>query len=73
MTVGAPVPAALAGGMPCKPLLLAVMAVLIAGNLPAAVAPGQERLVVARFLTGLAQGRFLAIAPTVATGLLGNA
>lgn len=70
VTIGAPVLTALTGRMPRKTLLLALMALFIAGNAFAAVAPGYGSLIVARFLTGLAHGVFFAIASTIASGLV---
>ena len=70
VTIGAPVLTALTGRLPRKTLLLALMALFIAGNAFAAVAPGYGSLIVARFLTGLAHGVFCAIASTIASGLV---
>ena len=70
VTIGAPVLTALAGGMPRKRLLLALLVLFTAGNLFAAFAPGYESLLVARFATGLAHGVFFAIASTIATKLV---
>lgn len=70
VTVGAPVLTALAGDMPRKRFLLALLALFIAGNAFAAFAPGYESLIAARFITGLAHGVFFAIASTIATDLV---
>ncbi|SNT26679.1 MFS transporter [Tropicimonas sediminicola] len=70
VTIGAPVLTALAGSMPRKRLLLALLALFIAGNAFAAFAPGYDSLVAARFITGLAHGVFFAIASTIATDLV---
>lgn len=70
VTIGAPVLTALTGRLPRKTLLLALIALFIAGNAFAAVAPGYGSLIVARFLTGLAHGVFFAIASTIASGLV---
>ncbi|WP_373944350.1 MFS transporter [Paracoccus marcusii] len=70
VTIGAPVLTALTGRLPRKTLLLALMALFIAGNAFAAVAPGYGSLIVARFLTGLAHGVFFAIASTIASSLV---
>ena len=70
VTIGAPVLTALAGSMPRKRLLLALLTLFIAGNTFAAFAPGYESLLAARFLTGLAHGVFFAIASTIATDLV---
>lgn len=70
VTIGAPVLTALAGRMPRKRLLLALLVLFIAGNAFAAVAPGYGSLIAARFVTGLAHGVFFAIASTIATDLV---
>ena len=70
VTIGAPVLTALAGRVPRKTLLLALLALFIAGNAFAAVAPGYDSLLAARFITGLAHGVFFAIASTIATNLV---
>lgn len=70
VTIGAPVLTALAGRMPRKTLLVSLLVLFIAGNAFAAVAPGYNSLIVARFLTGLAHGVFFAIASTIATNLV---
>ena len=70
VTIGAPVLTALAGRVPRKTLLLALLVLFIAGNAFAAVAPGYNSLIAARFLTGLAHGVFFAIASTIATDLV---
>jgi predicted MFS family arabinose efflux permease len=70
VTIGAPVLTALTGRLPRKTLLLALLALFIAGNAFAAVAPGYDSLIAARFITGLAHGVFFAIASTIATTLV---
>lgn len=70
VTIGAPVLTAAAGRMPRKHLLLALMALFIAGNASASLSLSYEALVAARFLTGLAHGVFFAIASTIATDLV---
>lgn len=70
VTIGAPVLTALTGRLPRKTLLLALLALFIAGNAFAAVAPGYNSLIAARFITGLAHGVFFAIASTIATNLV---
>lgn len=70
VTIGAPVLTALTGRMPRKTLLLALLALFIAGNAFAAFAPGYNSLLAARFITGLAHGVFFAIASTIATNLV---
>ncbi|WP_422843998.1 MFS transporter [Acidovorax sp. M2(2025)] len=70
VAVGAPVLTALAGRVPRKTLLLALMALFTAGNLLAWQAPSYAALVAARVLTGLAHGVFFSIGSTIATGLV---
>lgn len=70
VTIGAPILTALAAGMSRKRLLVALLALFTAGNLLAAIAPGHEALIAARFVTGLAHGVFFAIASTIATDLV---
>ncbi|MBY6115320.1 MFS transporter [Mameliella alba] len=70
VTIGAPVLTALAGNMPRKRLLLALLALFLIGNTFAAFAPGYDSLLAARFITGLAHGVFFAIASTIATDLV---
>lgn len=70
VTVGAPVLTALTARLPRKTLLLALLALFITGNAFAALAPGYNSLLAARFITGLAHGVFFAIASTIATNLV---
>ncbi len=70
VAIGAPLLTALTGRWPRKPLLLALMALFIAGNLLAYLAPGYGSLVTARVLTGLAHGVFFSIGSTIATSLV---
>ncbi|WP_372882489.1 MFS transporter [Psychromonas sp.] len=70
VAVGAPVLTALTGSWNRKNVLLAVMALFVAGNLLAWQAPGYETLIAARILTGLAHGVFFSIGTTIATGLV---
>jgi len=70
VTIGAPVLTALAGNLPRKKLLLALLTLFIVGNAFAAFAPGYGSLIAARFVTGLAHGVFVAIASTIATDLV---
>lgn len=70
VAVGAPVLTALTGNWKRKHVLLAVMALFVAGNLLAWQAPGYNTLIVARILTGLAHGVFFSIGSTIATGLV---
>lgn len=70
VAIGAPVLTALAGKLPRKQLLLALMVLFTVGNLLAWQAPGYATLVVARLLTGLAHGVFFSIGSTIATSLV---
>ncbi|MBY5992537.1 MFS transporter [Ferrimonas balearica] len=70
VAIGAPVLTALTGRWRRKTVLLAVMALFVAGNLLAWQAPGYASLVLARVLTGLAHGVFFSIGATVATSLV---
>ena len=70
VAIGAPLLTALTGRWPRKPLLLALMALFIAGNLLAYLAPGYSSLITARVLTGLAHGVFFSIGSTIATSLV---
>lgn len=70
VTIGAPVLTALAGPMPRKTLLLALLVLFTAANAFAAFAPDYGSLIAARFVTGLAHGVFFAIASTIATDLV---
>ncbi len=70
VAIGAPLLTALTGRWPRKPLLLALMALFIAGNLLAFLAPGYSSLITARVLTGLAHGVFFSIGSTIATSLV---
>ncbi|KII76330.1 MFS transporter [Vibrio renipiscarius] len=70
VAIGAPVLTALTGQWNRKHVLLAVMALFVAGNVLAWQAPGYNTLVAARILTGLAHGVFFSIGSTIATGLV---
>ncbi len=70
VAVGAPVLTALTGRWNRKVVLLALMALFVAGNLMAWLAPGYESLIMARILTGLAHGVFFSIGSTIATSLV---
>ncbi|WP_339638323.1 MFS transporter [uncultured Sulfitobacter sp.] len=70
VTIGAPVLTAQTASLPRKTLLLSLLVLFIAGNAFAVFAPGYDRLIAARFITGPAHGVFFAIASTIATGLV---
>ena len=71
VVIGAPLIAALTARMPRKPLLLALVALFIVGNLGAVLAPSYPALVGARFIAGLPHGAYFGIAALVAAKLLG--
>lgn len=62
---GAPV-LILARKRPLKHILLALMALMLVGNLGAAMAPGYWSLLVARFISGLPHGAYFGVASIVA-------
>ncbi|GAA3713034.1 MFS transporter [Oceanisphaera sediminis] len=70
VAIGAPVLTALTGRWNRKTVLLSVMALFVAGNLLAWMAPSYSLLITARILTGLAHGVFFSIGSTIATGLV---
>lgn len=70
VAIGAPVLTALTGRWPRKALLLSLMALFIAGNLLAWLAPGYQSLIAARIITGLAHGVFFSVGSTIATSLV---
>ena len=70
VAVGAPVLTAITGRWNRKTVLLVLMALFIAGNLMAWLAPGYQSLITARVLTGLAHGVFFSIGSTIATNLV---
>ena len=70
VTFGAPVLTALTGRAARKPLMLALMALFIAGNGLAALAPGYEVLLVARVLSAFAHGVFFSVGATIAADLV---
>jgi Arabinose efflux permease len=69
VVVGAPLIAAVGASWPRKGLLLGLLAALIVGNAAAALAPGYESLVAARFLAGLPHGAYFGVASLVAIEL----
>ncbi len=70
VAIGAPVLTALTGRWNRKYLLIALMALFTLGNLVAWQAPGYERLIATRILTGLGHGVFFSIGATIATSLV---
>ncbi|MEI4488331.1 MFS transporter [Frigidibacter sp. MR17.14] len=70
VTFGAPVLTALTGRMPRKALLLGLMALFIAGNLLAALAPSYPVLLAGRVLSAFAHGVFFSVGATIAASLV---
>ena len=70
VAVGAPVLTLLTRQWPRKRLLLALLAIFIAGNVAAAFASSYEWLLAARLLTSLTHGTFFGVGAVVATGLV---
>ncbi|MFI7064398.1 MFS transporter [Kribbella sp. NPDC050124] len=66
MIVGGPLLTALTAGRPRKPLVLALLAVAVAGNLLSALAPGYGVLFAARVVTALVTSTFFANAIVIA-------
>ncbi|MFG1909869.1 MFS transporter [Kribbella sp. NPDC048928] len=67
MIVGGPLLTAMTAGRARKPLLLALLAVAVTGNLLSAVAPGFGLLFAARIVTALVTSTFFANAIVIAT------
>ena len=70
VTFGAPVLTALTGRLGRKPLLLGLMALFIAGNALAALAPGYGVLLGGRVLSAFAHGVFFSVGATIAADLV---
>lgn len=70
VVVGAPVLTVMTARWPRKVILMALMAVFIAGNAACAFAPDYNILMAARVLTALAHGTFFGVGSVVATGLV---
>ncbi|WP_224547332.1 MFS transporter [Mesorhizobium sp. CA16] len=70
VVVGAPLLGALAGRLPRKTLLLALMVVFTVGNLACALAPDYWTLMAARVLTAFAHASFFGVGSVVATSLV---
>jgi DHA1 family inner membrane transport protein len=67
---GGPAVTAATMGVPKKPLLLALMAVFVAGNALAALTPGYAALMAGRVVSSLAHGAFFGVAIAVVAGLV---
>lgn len=67
VVVGAPLLAAATARMPRRTVLIALMALFVAGNALSAFAPDHTWLLAARFLSGLPHGAFFGVGAVVAT------
>lgn len=72
VAIGAPVITSLAHSWSRKPLLMAAMMLFVAGNLLIALSSSFGTIIVARFVSGLSHGTFLAVASSVAAALVGK-
>ncbi|KAB1980488.1 MFS transporter [Streptomyces triticiradicis] len=70
VVVGAPLLAAATSRMPRRTVLIALMGLFVAGNALSALAPDENWLIAARFLSGLPHGAFFGVGAVVATGLV---
>ncbi|MEU1302706.1 MFS transporter [Streptomyces shenzhenensis] len=67
VVIGAPLLAAVTARMSRRTVLIGLMALFVVGNALSALAPGQESLLAARFLSGLPHGAFFGVGAVVAT------
>ncbi|AWT42885.1 MULTISPECIES: MFS transporter [Streptomyces] len=70
VVIGAPLLAAATARMSRRRVLIALMALFVAGNALSALAPGNTSLLAARFLSGLPHGAFFGVGAVVATTLV---
>ncbi|MGW0970492.1 MFS transporter [Streptomyces sp. NPDC002516] len=70
VVIGAPLLAAATARMPRRTVLMALMGLFVAGNALSALAPDENWLLAARFLSGLPHGAFFGVGAVVATGLV---
>ncbi|MGV9273959.1 MFS transporter [Streptomyces griseosporeus] len=70
VVIGAPLLAAATARMSRRTVLIALMALFVAGNALSALAPGNTSLLAARFLSGLPHGAFFGVGAVVATTLV---
>lgn len=70
VVIGAPLLAALTARMSRRTVLIALMALFVAGNALSALAPGDDSLLAARFLSGLPHGAFFGVGAVVATTMV---
>ncbi len=70
VVVGAPLLTALGSRLPRKTMLVALVALFIAGNLLSALAPGYGLLMAGRIVAALSHGAFFGVGSVVATSLV---
>ncbi|MFD9794885.1 MFS transporter [Streptomyces sp. NPDC059070] len=70
MMIGGPLVSGLTRKVPAKTLLIALMAVFVAGSAVAATAPSYGVLVTARIICALTHGTFVAVSIVVAAGMV---
>jgi DHA1 family inner membrane transport protein len=70
VTIGAPILTAMTARWPRKRVLVGLMAIFVAGNAAAALAPDYGWLMAARVLTALTHGTFFGVGSVVATNLV---
>ncbi|MEU1402447.1 MFS transporter [Streptomyces sp. NPDC005728] len=70
VVIGAPLLAAVTARMSRRKVLMALMALFVAGNALSAFAPGYDSLLAARFLSGLPHGAFFGVGAVVATRMV---
>ncbi|MEU1459090.1 MFS transporter [Streptomyces sp. NPDC005727] len=70
VVIGAPLLAAVTARMSRRTVLIALMALFVAGNALSALAPGNDALLAARFLSGLPHGAFFGVGAVVAMNLV---
>ncbi|MFF5492778.1 MFS transporter [Streptomyces aquilus] len=70
VVIGAPLLAAVTARMSRRAVLIALMALFVAGNAASAFAPDHHWLLAARFLSGLPHGAFFGVGAVVATTMV---
>ncbi|MFF7444801.1 MULTISPECIES: MFS transporter [unclassified Streptomyces] len=70
VVIGAPLLAAVTARMSRRTVLIALMALFVAGNAASAFAPDYDWLLAARFVSGLPHGAFFGVGAVVATGMV---
>jgi len=70
VVIGAPLLAALTARMSRRTVLIGLMALFVVGNALSALAPGNDSLLAARFLSGLPHGAFFGVGAVVATNMV---